>query len=153
LFEAYTYLPLACASVAMAAAASRFKPIYAWVALALWMPHNVRAIRHERRTVLEDDDAAFAFVDALAKWTALHPDATTLIYQGQPPGFNFWGPSGAWNIIHHRKDLVAFPSDWPQAAKAMSSGTVAYGTWNQERNQLTIELRASNGTTSETRGR
>jgi hypothetical protein len=146
LFEAYTYLPLACASVAMAAAASRFKPIYAWVALALWMPHNVREIRHERRAVLEADDAAFAFVDALGKWTARHPDPTTLIYQGQPLGFNFWGPSGAWNIIHHRKDLVAFPSDWPQAAKAISSGTVAYGTWNQERNQLTIELRASNRT-------
>ena len=141
LFEAYTYLPLACASIALGAAAARFNPVYAWLAFAVWMPHNVREIRHERRAILEADDAAFAFVDALGKWTAHNPGSYPLIYDALPPNFHYWGATGAWNIVHHRKDLSAFPADWPEAKKAVNSDVVVYGTWNQQAQTLTLNLR------------
>lgn len=138
LYEAYAYLPLACASIAIAAASARFNPLYAWLALAIWMPHNVREIRHERRAILEADDAAFAFVDALSKWTGTY----TLVYDGLPPNFHYWGATGAWNIVHRRQDLRAFPADWPDASKAMASDTVVYGTWNPQNQTLTLRLRS-----------
>jgi len=138
LYEAYAYLPLACASIALAAAAARFNPLYAWLTLAIWMPHNVREIRQERRAILEADDAAFAFVDALSKWKETY----TLVYDALPSGFHFWGATGAWNIVHHRKDLRAFPAEWPEGRKATASDTVVYGSWNQQQRALTIVLRS-----------
>ena len=102
------------------------------------MPHNVREIRHERRAILEADDAAFAFVNALSKWKG----AYTLVYDGLPPNFHYWGATGAWNIVHHRKDLIAFPADWPEGKKALASDTVAFGAWNQQQRALTIALRS-----------
>lgn len=143
LFEAYTYLPLACASIAIAAAASRFNPLYVWLALALWMPHNVRDIRHERRAILEADDAAFAFVDALSKWTGTQ----TLVYDALPQGFNYWGATGAWNIVHHRKDLTAFPAAWAEGKKALTAETVAYGVWNPGTRKLTLKLHSPSAAT------
>ena len=88
LFEAYAYLPLACAAIAMAAAASRWNPVWAWIALAIWMPFNVRQVRHERRTTLERDDMAFGFVDTLGTWIRQNPDIDTFVYDGVPPGFH-----------------------------------------------------------------
>ena len=66
LFEAYTYLPLTCAAIALAAAASHRNPVWAWIAVALWMPFNVHDLRMERRVKLALDDRAFAYVDTMA---------------------------------------------------------------------------------------
>ena len=138
LYEAYAYLPLACASIALAGFAARFNPLYAWLALALWMPHNVREIRHERRAILEADDAAFGFVNALSKCKETY----TLVYDGLPPNFHHWGATAAWNIVHNSRDLRAFPADWPEGKKAMASETVVYGAWNTQKQTLAIALRS-----------
>jgi hypothetical protein len=141
LFEAYAYLPLAFASIAIAAAASRFSPVWLWIALAIWMPFNLRQLRHERRATLEADDQAFAFVDTVEKWVRRNPDVSTFVYDGMPPGFHAWGVTGAWNIVHGQIELQALFAGWPETDKILPTQTVAYGVWDARRKLLAISVR------------
>ncbi len=141
LFEAYAYLPLACAAVALGAAASRWNPAWAWMALALWMPFNMREIRHEKRAILDRDDQAFAFVDAIGKWVHRTPAIETFVYDGVPTGFHQWGVAGAWDIAHGRLGLPAFYASWPEGQKALAGETVAYGSWDPVHRRLAIRIR------------
>ena len=140
LFEAYAYLPLAFAVIAMAAAASHWNPVWTWIALAIWMPFNVRQVRHERRPKLELDDQIFSFVDPIGRFATQHPDILTFVYDGVPPGFHNWGVTGAWNIAHRQLDLPALYFTWPEGRKALVAQTVAYGSWDPRRRQLTISV-------------
>jgi hypothetical protein len=141
LYEAYAYLPLACAAIALAAASSHVNPLWAWIALAVWMPFNVRALQSERRATLARDDRIFAFVDAMGKWTAKNPDIDTFVYDSAPAGFHDWGVTGAWNILHKQLDLPALFFDWPETSHTLAAKTVAWGSWDPKRSQLTIRLR------------
>lgn len=141
LFEAYAYLPLAGVAIAMAAAASRWNPVWAWVALALWMPFNIRQIHHESRATLAADDQAFTFVDSMEKWVVRHPGPGTFVYDGVPAGFHHWGVTAAWNIVHHGSGLQALFAASPEGMKALASESVAYGTWDARRGELMIEMR------------
>lgn len=147
LYEAYAYLPLACAVIAVAAFASRWNPIWIWIALAIWMPFNFRQLSQERRAKLDLDDQVFSFVDTLGKFAGQNPDIVTFVYDGVPPGFHDWGVAGAWNVVHYRIessariDLPALFSGWPEGGKALAQQTVAYGSWDYQRRQLTISLR------------
>jgi hypothetical protein len=141
LYEAYAYLPLACAAIALGAAATEVNTAWAWVALALWMPFNVRDIVRERRVKLALDDKVFAFVDSIETWTSKNPGIDTFIYDSAPAGFHDWGVTGAWNIVHRRTDLPALYLDWPGTPKAIEGKTVAWGSWDSNRSQLAITLR------------
>lgn len=138
LFEAYAYLPLAFASIAMACAASRWHPVWAWVALALWMPFNVRQIRRESRTILATDDHIFAYVDTMEKWVARHPEPGVFVYDGLPTGFNYWGAMGAWHILYRDSGLPVLYSASPEGQEALAKGGLAFGSWNPEKQQLRI---------------
>jgi hypothetical protein len=140
LFEAYAYLPLACAAIAMGAAASHWKPAWAWIALAIWMPFNFAEWRDERRAKLDLDDQIFSFVDSVGKFAARNPDVLTFVYDGVPPGFHDWGAAGAWDIAHHRIDLPSAYAGWPAGRKALAGQTVAFGSWDHERRQLSISV-------------
>jgi hypothetical protein len=141
-FEAYTYLPLAFASIALAAAASHMRnPAWAWLALALWMPFNIRHLRQEQRAALDLDDRAFAFVNTLEQWTARNPNIDTFVYDGAPPGFHHWGVTAAWNLAHHQLGKQAFFAEWPAGQKALAEQTVAFGAWHAPTNRLTITLK------------
>jgi hypothetical protein len=141
LYEAYVYLPLACATIALAAAASHMPPIWAWAALAVWMPFNVHHLHKEQSAKLAADDEAFLFVDAINHWVAKNPAVATLVYDRPPRGYHHWGPTAAWNIAHHTLGLPAYFIDWPQAKKALASETVAYGAWNAKTNQFVLSTR------------
>jgi hypothetical protein len=141
LYEAYGYLPLACAVIAVAAFASRWNPIWIWIGLAIWMPFNLRQLRIERRAKLDLDGQIFSFVDPIGRFAERNPGITTFVYDGVPPGFHDWGVAGAWNITHHHIDLPALFSNWPDGRKALAGQAVAYGSWDYQRRQLTISLR------------
>ncbi len=141
LFEAYTYLPLSCAAIALAAAASHVNPKWAWLALLLWMPFNVRHLRSEQRAKLALDDKTFVFVDTLARWAAQNPSVETLVFDGAPAGFHDWGVTGAWNAVHNRIDLPVLYVGWPQTPEVRARNAVAYGHWDRQRGQLTVGIR------------
>jgi len=141
LFEAYTYLPLAGAAIALAAAASRVRPVCAWIAIAVWMPFNVHHLYKEQSAKLAADDEAYAYVDAINHWVAKNPGIGTLVYDGVPRGYHHWGPASAWSIAHRAIDVPAYFVDWPQAKKAMASGPVAYGAWDEETSRLILTTR------------
>ncbi|HTA45606.1 MAG TPA: hypothetical protein VK789_24330 [Bryobacteraceae bacterium] len=141
LYEAYAYLPLACVAIALGAAASQVNPVWAWAALALWMPFNVRDIIRERRVKLALDDKVFALVDSMQTWVAKNPGVDTFVYDGAPAGFRDWGVTGAWNIVHRRTDLPALYLDSPGTRTSIAGKTVAWGSWDSNRPQLAIILR------------
>jgi hypothetical protein len=138
LFEAYVYLPLTFAAIALAAAGARWNPVWAWVALALWMPFNVRQIHRESRATLAADDQAFSFVDTMEKWVARRPEPGIFVYDGAPAGFHHWGITAAWNIVHHASGLRALFADWPEGRKALAEESVAFGAWDGKKNELRI---------------
>ena len=141
LYEAYIYLPLAFMSIALAAAASRVSPMWAWIALALWMPVNLRNLRNEQRVKLAADNEARIFVGAINHWVAGNPDIRTLVYDRPPGGYHHWGVTGAWNIAHHAVGMPAYYVEWPQAKKALADDTVAYATWDSETKRLVVRTR------------
>jgi hypothetical protein len=138
LFEAYTYLPLACAAIAIAAAASHLNPAWIWIALAIWMPFNLRQVRHERRATLDFDDKIFAFTDSIVEWVAQNPDLDTFVFNGAPPGFHDWGVSGIWNIAHKQIGLPTAFIKSAESKKFLAEQTVAYGSWDPVHARLTI---------------
>lgn len=140
LYEAYAYLPLALTAVALAAAASRISPVWAWAAFALWMPFNVHQLRLEQKEKLARDDRAYAFVNKLQAWEAKHPAIRTLVYKGVPNGFHDWGVTAAWNIPHRAVGLKALWFDSPEAVKALADDIVAYAEWDNDANALTIQI-------------
>lgn len=141
LFEAYAYLPLAGAAIALAAAAARIHPAWAWIAIAIWMPFNLRELRRERHATLDADERNFAYVDAIEKWARRNPGIGTFVYDGVPPGFHDWGVRGAWDIAHRAMGMPAYFALWPEGRKALATETVAYGAWDQRRGRLTIRVR------------
>jgi hypothetical protein len=131
LFEAYAYLPLAGATIAMAAAATHVRPAWAWAGLAFWMPWNIHDLRQEARIKLALDDEAAAYVFQLEAWVAKHPEAPrTFVYSGLPRGYHHWGVTGAWNIAHQSVGLPAYYAGWPEAEKAVASGPVTLDEWD-----------------------
>ncbi len=141
LYQAYGYLPLTCAAIAFGAAASHLNAVWAWIAVAVWMPFNVHELRMERRVKLALDDQTFAYVDTMAKWAAQNPRIETFVFDGAPPGLESWGITGAWNIIHHRQDLPVVWVHSDEASAARLPDAVAYGSWDGQRQVLTISIR------------
>jgi hypothetical protein len=129
LFEAYAYLPLACATIALAAAASRLNPLWIAVALILWLPWNIRHQHRELKERLGLDDEAAAYVEQLNAWVAKHPATRTYIYYDIPRGYHHWGITAAWNIAHHAAGMPAMWHDWDSVAPALARETVALGYW------------------------
>lgn len=144
LFEAYAYLPLTGAVIAMAAAASHVRPLWVAVALALWLPWNYRHLHQEQLAKLAGDDEAFVFVDKLQRWAAKHPEVRTLVYTAAPRVYHDWGVTAAWNIAHHTVGLPALYRDWPQTSKALREDTVAYATWDSATLTLYIQVHSPN---------
>jgi len=129
-YEAYAYLPLATASIAIAAGAMHVRPALAVAAIVLWLPWNVSQTLALQRAKLEQDETAFAFVDKLETWARQHPSVKTLVYEGRPGGYHNWGVTGAWNIVHHSSGLSALFYDTPEAREAMVKEIVAYYSAN-----------------------
>ena len=140
LFEAYAYLPLSCAVIAIVVAASRLRPVWLWCAFLLWMPLNIRQLHREQRDTLAHDDRVAVFVDQMRSWAGAHPEIRTFVYDGLPAGFHHWGARGAWSVVHRSVDLAAYFRGWPEASKALDEGPVALGSWNPETNTLTIQI-------------
>lgn len=141
LFQAYAYLPLAFATVAIAAAASHVNPAWAWAALALWTPFNLRDLRHERRATLDADTTTASFIFSMKTFAGRYPSVRTFVYDGTPPGFHDWGVVGGWNILHEGYDWPALYSGSPEGKAALAAEPVAYGSWSQQTRSLTIILR------------
>ncbi|MDE3199011.1 MAG: hypothetical protein KGN84_21865, partial [Acidobacteriota bacterium] len=142
LFEAYAYLPLSCATIAIAAAASRLNPVWIWAALLIWWPWNARQLRNERNLQLALDDEHAAFFDRLQDWSAEHPAVSVLVYRNAPSAFHDWGMAGAWSIAQHRVDAPAYFVNWPEAKKAMDEQPVALAswTWDGKSGALTLQI-------------
>jgi hypothetical protein len=102
---------------------------------------NLHVLRKEQRTTLTMEDGNYAFVEAVNKWAATRPAATTLIYDGLPAGFHFWGATAAWNIAHDGSGLAAYASGTPEAKKALAAEVVAYGEWDPKNNRLVLTTR------------
>lgn len=140
LFEAYAYLPLSAACIALAAAASRLKPWMATALVLVWLPWNVRQQREELDAKMALDDEAASYVEQLNGWVAKHPSITTYVYRDKPRAYPIYGVLAAWNLAHHTSGLPAWWHELPEADEALRKGPVAYGVWqwNGKAGKLTV---------------
>ena len=140
LFEAYFYLPLACAAIAMGVASTRTHPACAWIFIAIWSIFNVNHLQHKQNDKLRQDDQVFAFVGPIEQWAAVHPAVTTLVYPTPPPGFHDWGVAGAWSTAHHAVGLQSFFKDSPEGVAALASQTVALSSWDEQSRTYVVRI-------------
>lgn len=140
LYEAYAYLPLAGATIAMAAASSRVSPLWFAAALVAWLPFNVVQLRAEQREKLRRDDVAYAFVSQLDRWVSQNPKITTMVYEGAPGGYHDWGIEAAWTLLHNTRGLPALFKDREDGQKALQSETVAYVRWFGTARLLVVQI-------------
>lgn len=141
-FEAYAYLPFAFVSIALAAAASRVHPAWAWIALLLWMPFNIRRLRNERRATLDLDSKIAAVVSSMKMFADANPSVRTLVFNSAPAGFHDWGMTAGWNLAHRQIDWPVLWFDSADGRAALAAQTVAWGSWSDTPRRFTIHLRA-----------
>jgi hypothetical protein len=139
-FEAYAYLPMACLTIAVSAAAAKY-PRAGWAAFALWLPWNVWTVRNEQRDNLDAADAIAAFAVPLERFARQHPDVRILVYDGAPTGFHHWGVTGVWNYGHGALGLPALYADSDAGRQAPRTEAAALARWNQESKRISIVLR------------
>ena len=139
-FEAYAYLPLAFASIALAAGASR-SPRVACAVFLLWFGHNMNVVRGEQREALATANQIAAFAQPVMRMARLHPQIHTLIFDGLPATFHHWGATGAWNIGHGTLGYRALYIATPEAIEAMAKETIALAKWDAQRPQTLLLIR------------
>ena len=146
LYEAYAYLPLAGATIAVAAAASRVSPLWFAAALVAWLPFNVTELRAQQREKLRRDDIAYVFMSQLERWVAQHPAIKIMVYEGAPGEDHDWGIEAAWNLTHQAQGLPALFKDSEAGRKALQTETVAYATWNGMARALVVQIHSPEAT-------
>ena len=139
-FEAYGYLPLALAAIALATGAMKH-PRLATALFVLWLPWNAWVIRGEQAQTLAAGDQIASFAGPIERWARQHPEVRTLVYDGSPPTFHHWGTTGVWNYGHDTLGLKAWPAGSPEIREAMEQGPVAMARWNERNNRILIVKR------------
>lgn len=130
---AYCYVPFVGLAVAVAGIFESWPRAAVVVALALWVPLDIHALRVQRNVTLARDAGVRRWVTSLADFAATRPQVDAFVYDGAPEGFARWGMEGAIKFVFHRLDprLSA-------AGEAMPAGRVAVLRWDAERGRLEI---------------
>lgn len=140
LFNAYAYLPLACATIALAAASVRVSCLLAGSLFAVWMFYNTGRLLHEQRLKLAQDDQTYAFVSAIQEFARRNPELRTLVYSNSPPGFHNWGVGAAWNIGHRTLGLPSLYVDSAEAQAALAKSSVAVTEWHSNTKTASVQI-------------
>ncbi len=130
LFEAYTYLPLTGAALAIAAASSRVHPAIPLALFALWMPLGIHELRAERRAKLAADEQSTPYFAAIRNYAHDHAAPDAFIYDGVPLGMHHWGITGGVNIAWHRTDMHPRYLEYAETPKLLQLPTVTFLHWD-----------------------
>jgi hypothetical protein len=124
---AYCYVPFAGLAIALSGIFEKWPTVAVVLALALWAPADIRALRAQRNVTLARDKDVKEWVTTLAAYGAANRQPDGFVFEGAPEGFARWGMEGAVKFVFHRLDAEARPG-----------GRVAVLRWDAGRRRLEI---------------
>jgi hypothetical protein len=133
---AYCYVPFIGLGIAVAGMFESWPPAAAVLALALWAPLDIHALRVQRNVTLARAQDAKQWVTALATYGAANPAPDAFVFDGAPEGFARYGMEGAVKYIFHRLDPRL-----TSVAEAPPAGSAAVLRWDAGRHRLDIAAR------------
>ena len=139
---AYLYVPMLGVAIAAAVLAARVHWGFIAVFFALWLPLNFESMRDQRKAAIAYAHDNRAYVEALAGLPARHPGIRRFVYDGRPPGLQWWGIRGALRFLYRTGDIEIYPVEEKNLQEVFASGAVALLSWDGPRRQLSTVSRA-----------
>jgi hypothetical protein len=143
IFCAYTYVPLAFLSVALAAIAGARRPVFTLLFFLLWMPLDIQQLRADRRTMLAAAEESRPYFEDVVNFARTHRKPAALLYDGLPVGYHVWGVTGIFRCAFGDPVLEATYLHDPAADKLMQSGSFAILIWDKPHRKATFVAAAS----------
>lgn len=132
---AYLYVPLLAFTVALAAAA-QWKPWWAVVFLAIWIPASYQQLRVNRSPLLAYRYEHRPYVEQVLAYFAAHPAPKAVVYEGTPADFHVWGQEGLFRYTLENHDLPVHSILEPEALAVIRRPGTVLLTWDVLRHRL-----------------
>ncbi len=139
-FCAYTYVPLAFLTVAFAALAGRYGPIYTGVFFLLWLPLDISQLRVDRRATLAMAAESRPYFEAIQRFAAAHPRRRMIIYDAPPSGYHDWGITGMVRCAYDDLRVNPLFLGWAQTPQVIQTGDYTLMTWDHDKKKARFEL-------------
>jgi hypothetical protein len=133
MFSAYCYLPFTGLAIALSGVNA---PALA-VAIALWMPMNLRELRVRSRETLSQDGQIQTWMAGVQQFAATGKQVDGFIFSGEPAGFERWGVEGAIRYWFPKT-----PVKWieePGAREWMAGRHIALIDWDWVQRRVKVE--------------
>jgi hypothetical protein len=131
MFCAYTYVPLAFVTVALAAIAGSNRPAFTLAFFALWLPLDIQQLRADRRTMLAAAEESRPYFQDVVNFARTHRKPAALLYDGLPAGYHTWGVTGIFRCAFGDSVLEATYLHDPAAEQLMRAGSFAILMWDK----------------------
>jgi hypothetical protein len=133
LFSAYCYLPFTGLAVALSGVNA---PALA-VAIALWMPMNIREMRVRSRETLLQDGQIQTWMTGVQQFAATGQQVDGFVFSGEPTGFERWGVEGAIKYWFPKAQVKWIEE--PGAREWMTGKRVASIEWDWVQRRVKVE--------------
>ncbi|MEZ5398124.1 MAG: hypothetical protein R2729_00560 [Bryobacteraceae bacterium] len=105
LYPAYLYAPMIGVAIAVGVIFSRIPWAAAAGLMAIWWVLNFQVMRIERNTALAEMAANRTYVSRVFTLPKRFPDTRLFLYDGAPPGMEWWGVKGALRLAYDTDDI------------------------------------------------
>jgi len=134
LFSAYCYLPFTGLAIALSGVNA---PALA-VAIALWMPMNIRELRVRSRETLLQDGQIQTWMAGVQQFAATGKPVDGFVFSGEPTGFERWGVEGAIKYWFPKAQVKWIEE--PGAREWMTGKRVALIEWDWVQRGVKVEV-------------
>jgi hypothetical protein len=136
IFSAYCYAPFLGLAILVAGIAETAPPAALALALLIWAPLDLKALRRQSRATLALDADIREWVSSVRRAADFAPAPQTVIYEGQIPGFDEWGERGAIRCVFGDAGAAVYSAKDPGVSAAMDSPRTLILSWKNESHRL-----------------
>jgi len=141
LFGAYLYLSLTGVAIATAFIAAKANPVWMGLFFLVWVPWNYRELIAQRRVALSHVPEVKAWYQAVERFARGNPETTTVIVDGSPTPYHWWGVEGSFHWFLRVRPLQVLPVESADAKAAMAADRVATVTWDRATKRMFAHVR------------
>jgi hypothetical protein len=142
--DAYLYVPMLSAAVAMAALfqqADRHAVAAVAIFFAVWLPLDYRTLRAKRAGDLHEATENRAYVSALIEYSKTRPEASEFLFETSPLGMPAWGIESALRYLYPPRDIRLRWIATDRERTSIPPAPAAFLGWDAASNRLHITSR------------
>jgi hypothetical protein len=140
-FSAYCYVPLIGLAIAVSAVAELGNVKVVSALLLIWIAGNEMVLRRDRSHKLFVDAENRAYMNTLAGFSKVAPEARNFVWNGSPSEFRYFGIFASIRYFWRRTDFQLTYVDDKDAAAALARPEVSVLDWDPSLRALRITLR------------